>query len=216
MTAYTCFFFFVSLWYVPLFSWFYILDKRFKRKEKKKAMRCNFRRVVLLVSVLFFLMVLLFFCCLSCLVGCTCMLRKDARGLGTMCVSFYPPLTLFLLPFSVCSVPLFCLFVYFVFNSGLVANREAASDTQKKKAFSLSGLMSHTSLLLFLLFFFVCLFFFFLYVATCGRPGRRSVFRFFFFLFAPFCCLPLCLLRFFSFFFPFKLTRLSFFFFFFR
>ena len=72
--------------------------------------------------------------------------------------------------------------------------------------------MSHTSLLLFLLFFFVCLFFF-LYVATCGRPGRRSVFRFFFFLFAPFCCLPLCLLRFFSFFFPFKLTRLSFFFF---
>lgn len=61
------------------------------------------------------------------------MLRKDARGLGTMCVSFYPPLTLFLLPFSVCSVPLFCLFVYFVFNSGLVANREAASDTKKKK-----------------------------------------------------------------------------------
>lgn len=63
------------------------------------------------------------------------MLRKDTRGLGTMCVSFYPPLTLFLLPFSVCSVPLVCLFVYFVFNSGLVANREAASDTKTKGPF---------------------------------------------------------------------------------
>ena len=144
-------------------------------------MRCNFRRVVLLVSVLFFLMVLLFFCCLSCLVGCTCMLRKDARGLGTMCVSFYPPLTLFLLPFSVCSVPLFCLFVYFVFNSGLVANREAASDTQKKKAFSLSGLMSHTSLLLFLLFFFVCLFFFFYTSQLVVDQAAGVSFVFFFF-----------------------------------